>query len=111
MSLREAVIAALRTVRDPELPVSVYDLGLIYGIEADANGAVSIRMTLTAPNCPTAGTLPGEVERALRAVPGVSDARVELTFEPPWTKDRMSPALRLFLGTEDSASNLVRLGL
>jgi FeS assembly SUF system protein len=111
MSLRDHVIAALRTVRDPELPVSVYDLGLIYTIEADADGAVGILMTLTAPNCPTAGTLPGDVERAVRAVPGVTGVHVELTFEPPWTKERMSPAVRLFLGTEDAPRPLVRLSL
>jgi FeS assembly SUF system protein len=111
MSLRDQVIAALRTVRDPELPVSVYDLGLIYTIEADTDGAVAILMTLTAPNCPTAGSLPGDVERAVRAVPGVTDVQVELTFEPPWTKERMSPAVRLFLGTEDSPGSLVRLRL
>jgi len=111
MTLRDEVIAALRTVRDPELPVSVYDLGLIYAIEADTDGAVAILMTLTAPNCPTAGSLPGDVKRAVRALPGVTDVHVELTFEPPWTKDRMSPALRLFLGTEDTPGPLVRLRL
>jgi FeS assembly SUF system protein len=111
MSLREQVIAALRKVRDPELPVSVYDLGLIYAVEADLNGAVAILMTLTAPNCPTAGSLPGEVERAVRAIPGVTDVCVQLTFEPPWSKERMSPAVRLFLGTEDSPGPLVSLRL
>jgi FeS assembly SUF system protein len=111
MSLQERVIAALRTVRDPELPVSVYDLGLIYAIDADSNGAVAILMTLTAPNCPTAESLPGDVERAVRALPGVTGVQVELTFEPPWTKERMSPAVRLFLGTEDAPRPLVRLGL
>jgi FeS assembly SUF system protein len=111
MSLRDHVIAALRTVRDPELPVSVYDLGLIYTIEADSDGAVAILMTLTAPNCPTAGSLPGDVEHAVRVVPGVTGVHVELTFEPPWTKERMSPAVRLFLGTEDSPGRLVGLGL
>jgi FeS assembly SUF system protein len=109
MSLQDQVIAAIRTVRDPELPVSVYDLGLIYTIEADSSGTVAILMTLTAPNCPTAGTLPGDVERAVRAIPGVTDVHVKLTFEPPWTKERMSPAVRLFLGTEDAPSPLVRL--
>jgi FeS assembly SUF system protein len=111
MSLREQVIAALRTVRDPELPVSVYDLGLIYRIEANSNEVVSILMTLTAPNCPTAESLPGEVERAVRAIPGVTDVRLELTFEPPWSKESMSPAVRLFLGTEDAPSPLVRIRL
>jgi FeS assembly SUF system protein len=109
MSLRDQVIAALRTVRDPELPVSVYDLGLIYGIEAEPSGAVSIRMTLTAPNCPTAESLPGEVERAVRALPGVADVRVELTFEPPWTKERVPAGVRLFLGLDESPGQLVRL--
>jgi FeS assembly SUF system protein len=111
MSLREEVIAALRKVRDPELPVSVYDLGLMYTIEADSNGAVAILMTLTAPNCPTAESLPAEVERAVRAIPGVTDVRLELTFDPPWSKERMSPAVRLFLGTEDAPLPLVSLRL
>jgi FeS assembly SUF system protein len=111
MSLREQVIAALRTVRDSEIPVSVYDLGLVYAIEADPNGVVAILMTLTAPNCPTAESLPREVERAVRAVPGVTDVDLELTFEPPWSKERMSPAVRLFLGTEDSPDRLVRIRL
>jgi FeS assembly SUF system protein len=109
MRPHEEVIAALRTVRDPELPVSVYDLGLIYGIEADPDGVVAIRMTLTAPNCPAAGLLPGEVARAVRAVPGVADVRVELTFEPPWSKECVAPAMRLFLGTEDAPRHLVGL--
>ena len=109
MSLRERVIAALRTVRDPELPVSVYDLGLIYAIQADPSGAVEILMTLTAPNCPTAESLPAEVERAVRAIPGVTDVRLELTFEPPWSKERMSAAVRLFLGT-DAPGPFVSLG-
>ena len=109
MSLRDQVIAALRTVHDPELPVNVYDLGLIYGTEADANGVVSIRMTLTAPNCPVAGSLPAEVERAVRAIPGASDTRLELTFDPPWPKDLMSPAAKLLLGMEDSLEPLVKI--
>jgi metal-sulfur cluster biosynthetic enzyme len=74
---------------------------LIYGIEVDDAGRVAIRMTLTAPNCPVAGTLPGEVERAVRGVPGVTDVKLELTFDPPWTKDRMSEAAKLALGIED----------
>ena len=111
MSLKDQVVAALRTVRDPEMPVSVYDLGLIYGINADPDGVVSIRMTLTAPNCPVAGALPGDVERAVRAVPGVLDVRVELTFDPPWSKERMSPDAKLFLGMEDSSSPFVNIRL
>ena len=95
------IIAALKTVYDPEMPVNIYELGLIYGLTVDAGGEVEIRMTLTAPNCPVAGTLPGDVERAVRAVPGVSTVRLELTFDPPWSKDRMSEAAKLALGIED----------
>ncbi|HLH19294.1 MAG TPA: SUF system Fe-S cluster assembly protein [Bryobacteraceae bacterium] len=99
--LKDSIIAALKKVYDPEMPVNIYELGLIYGIEVDDAGQANIRMTLTAPNCPVAGTLPGEVERAVRAVPGVTGVRVELTFDPPWTKDRMSEAAKLALGIED----------
>ena len=101
MSLKHQVTAALKKVYDPEMPVNIYELGLIYDINVDDAGRVAIRMTLTAPNCPVAGTLPGEVERAVRAVPGVSDVTLELTFDPPWTKDRMSEAAKLTLGIED----------
>jgi FeS assembly SUF system protein len=101
MTLRDQIIAALKKVYDPEMPVNIYELGLIYGIEIDAEGRAAIRMTLTAPNCPVAGTLPGDVERAVRAVPGVMDVKLELTFDPPWTKDRMSEAAKLALGLED----------
>jgi FeS assembly SUF system protein len=101
MSLHDQIKAALRKVYDPEMPVNIYELGLIYGVEVDEAGRANIRMTLTAPNCPVAGTLPGEVERAVRAVPGVSDVKLELTFDPPWTKDRMSEAAKLALGIED----------
>jgi len=111
MSLQDQVVVALRTVRDPEMPVSVYDLGLIYGIDAAPDGVVSIRMTLTAPNCPVAGSLPGEVERAVRAVAGVVDVRLELTFDPPWSKDRMSADAKLFLGLEESSSPFVNIRL
>jgi FeS assembly SUF system protein len=99
--MKEQVIAALKKVYDPEMPVNIYELGLIYGIDIDAEGKAAVRMTLTAPNCPVAGTLPGEVERAVRAVPGITDVRLELTFDPPWTKDRMSEAAKLALGLED----------
>ena len=100
-SLREQAIRALRKVYDPEMPVNVYELGLIYDLSVDAEGRAFIRMTLTAPNCPVAGTLPGEVERAVRAVPGVTDVKLELTFDPPWSKARMSEAAKLALGIED----------
>jgi FeS assembly SUF system protein len=99
--MKDRIIAALKKVYDPEMPVNIYELGLIYGVEVDDAGRVEIRMTLTAPNCPVAGTLPGDVERAVRAVPGVTDVKLELTFDPPWTKDRMSEAAKLALGIED----------
>jgi len=99
--LKERIIGALKKVYDPEMPINIYDLGLIYGVEAGRNGEVSIRMTLTAPNCPVAGSLPAEVERAARAVPGVTDVKIELTFDPPWGKERMSDAAKLALGIED----------
>jgi FeS assembly SUF system protein len=101
MNLRDQIVAALRKVYDPEMPVNIYELGLIYDLTVDGNGAAYIRMTLTAPNCPVAGTLPAEVERAARGVPGVTDVKLELTFDPPWTKARMSEAAKLALGLED----------
>jgi FeS assembly SUF system protein len=101
MTTKDRVIAALKTVYDPEMPVNIYELGLIYGLTVSPDGEVEVRMTLTAPNCPVAGTLPGEVERAVRAVPGVTSVRLELTFDPPWSKDRMSEAAKLALGIED----------
>ena len=92
------VIQALHRCYDPEIPVDIYELGLIYGISVAPDGAVDVRMTLTAPNCPAAQELPAEVERAVRAVPGVTDARVEITFDPPWDSCRMSDAAKLKLG-------------
>ncbi len=110
MTLRDEVIAAVRKVYDPEMPVNIFDLGLIYDVDVDGSGQARIRMTLTAPNCPVAGTLPEEVRRAVRGVPGVAGAEIELTFDPPWTKDRMSPAAKLALGMEDviTISRLLR---
>ena len=101
MTLKDQIIGALKKVYDPEMPVNIYELGLIYGIEIDAEENAVVHMTLTAPNCPVAGTLPGEVERAVRSVPGVKSAKVELTFDPPWSKARMSEAAKLALGIED----------
>jgi len=101
MSIRQDIVAALKKVYDPEMPVNIYELGLIYDLTVDDAGCAAVRMTLTAPNCPVAGTMPGEVERAVRAVPGVSDVKLELTFDPPWSKDRMSEAAKLALGIED----------
>jgi FeS assembly SUF system protein len=92
------VIEALRTVFDPEIPVNVYELGLIYEVKVDPSGAIDIRMTLTSPNCPAAGTLPGEVQEKAKAVPGVTDAKVEVVFDPPWDPSSMSEAAKLELG-------------
>ena len=101
MTLRDQIIAAFKKVYDPEMPVNIYELGLIYGLEVDDSGNVQIRMTLTAPNCPVAGILPGQVEAAARAVPGVNNVKLELVFDPQWTKDRMSEAAKLTMGIED----------
>jgi FeS assembly SUF system protein len=97
-ALEQRVIQALRTVYDPEIPVNIYDLGLIYELDVDASGLVTIRMTLTAPGCPVAQTFPGTVEQAVKSVPGVTDARVELVWDPPWSREKMSEAARLELG-------------
>ncbi len=92
------VVEVLRTIFDPELPVNIYELGLIYGIDVDPQGAVTVRMTLTSPACPVAESLPPEVEAKVRAIDGVTDARVELVWDPPWTPERMSEAARLEAG-------------
>ena len=94
----ERIIAALRTVYDPEISTNIYDLGLIYAIDAVAENDIAIRMTLTAPGCPVAGILPGQVERAVETVDGVGRCHVELVWDPPWTKDLMSDEARLELG-------------
>jgi FeS assembly SUF system protein len=96
--LRAEVEAALRQVYDPEIPVNILELGLIYGIDVSEEGVVEIRMTLTAPNCPAAGAMPGEVESRVAALENVKDARVELVWDPPWDQSRMSEAARLELG-------------
>lgn len=96
--VRERVIETLQTIYDPELPVNLYDLGLIYDIAVDVDFNVQIQMTLTAPACPVAGTLPGEVERKVATVPGVASAKVELVWSPPWDKSRMSESALLELG-------------
>ena len=97
-SLDVRIVAALREVYDPEIPVNIYDLGLIYKIDCDELGVVEIDMTLTAPGCPVAQTFPGTVEAAVQNVEGVATAEVELVWEPPWTPDRMSEAAKLELG-------------
>ena len=96
--LDDRIVAALREVYDPEIPVNIYDLGLIYRIDHDDMGVVEIDMTLTAPGCPVAQTFPGVVEAAVQNVEGVAAAEVELVWEPPWTPDRMSEAAKLELG-------------
>lgn len=97
-ALREAVVAALRAVHDPELPVNIYDLGLIYDLRVDgAAGAVEIRMTLTAPNCPMAEEIVADVRRCVSEAEGVRDVRVELVWEPAWSAERMTDAARLEL--------------
>ena len=97
-SLDERIVAALREIYDPEIPVNIYDLGLIYRIDCDDLGVVEIDMTLTAPGCPVAQTFPGTVEAAVQNVEGVAAAEVDLVWEPPWTPDRMSEAAKLELG-------------
>jgi FeS assembly SUF system protein len=98
LELRERVISALREVYDPEIPVNVYDLGLIYRIEIDSDNKTSIDMTLTSPNCPVAGSLPQEVENAARSAEGIGDVAVELVWDPPWDMDRIDEAAKLELG-------------
>jgi len=93
----EAIVAAIRTVHDPEIPVNIYDLGLIYRLDVADNGDVAIDMTLTAPACPVAGEMPGKVAETVAAVPGVGEVEVHLVWEPPWTKDRMSEDAKLAL--------------
>jgi FeS assembly SUF system protein len=96
--LRPRILAAIKTVFDPEIPVNVYDLGLIYEVLVDASSVVGVRMTLTAPNCPAAQWLPGQVEQKVRALEGVTDVLVDVVFDPPWDRDKMSDAAKLQLG-------------
>ncbi|HEY0867801.1 MAG TPA: DUF59 domain-containing protein [Fimbriimonas sp.] len=96
----QEVIEQLRTVYDPEIPVNVYDLGLIYDVRIDDEKNVHIVMTLTSPMCPVAGILPGEVECAVRATPGIGNVTVELTWDPPYTIEMMPEETRLMLGFE-----------
>jgi FeS assembly SUF system protein len=96
--LRARVIGMLRTIFDPEIPLNIYDLGLIYELDVQATGEVHVRMTLTAPNCPVAETFPGIVQAALWRVDGVTDVEVELVWDPPWGRENMTEAARLQLG-------------
>jgi FeS assembly SUF system protein len=92
------VVDALKTIFDPEIPVNIWELGLIYDVLIDAGGRVGVRMTLTAPACPAAQSLPIEVKNKAAAVPGVTESRVEIVWDPPWTRDRMSEVAKLELG-------------
>ncbi|MBT8450951.1 MAG: DUF59 domain-containing protein [Deltaproteobacteria bacterium] len=96
--VQAAIIEALATIYDPEIPVNIYDLGLIYGVEVDEDGRAEIRMTLTAPACPVAGALVEEVAEKSGRVEGVSTSHVELVWDPPWTPERMTEAAKLELG-------------
>lgn len=96
--LRSRVTAALKEIYDPEIPLNIYDLGLIYRIDIDPDTNTSIDMTLTSPNCPVAESLPGEVENAAKTVEGIGDVQLELVWDPPWDMDRLGEAARLELG-------------
>ena len=98
MDLEQKVLEALKSCFDPEIPVNIYELGLIYDLKVESSGQVEIKMTLTAPNCPVAGTLPRDVEAKVRAVPGVTAVKLELVWDPPWDRSRMSDAAKLQLG-------------
>ena len=96
-TLTDAIVAALKTVYDPEIPADIYELGLIYNVDIDDERNVAIEMTLTAPGCPVAGEMPGWVENAVGAVPGVKSVKVTIVFEPPWDQSRMSDEARVAL--------------
>ncbi len=97
-ALKPEIIKAISTVYDPEIPVNIWELGLIYDVFVDAHGVAAVRMTLTAPGCPVAQSLPVEVANKVKTVPGVTDAKVDIVWEPAWTKDRMSDVAKLQLG-------------
>ena len=96
--LTDDIVSALKTVYDPEIPADIYELGLIYKIDIEDDRTVKIKMTLTAPGCPVAGEMPGWVQNAVGAVEGVSDVEVDMTFDPPWTPDRMSEEAQVAVG-------------
>lgn len=96
--LQDKILAVLKTCYDPEIPINIHELGLIYGVDVTAAGSVNVRMTLTSPACPVAGSLPPEIEAKVKAIPGVSAAKVEVVWDPIWTPERMSEAARLQLG-------------
>ncbi|MGB7951515.1 MAG: SUF system Fe-S cluster assembly protein [Candidatus Binatia bacterium] len=96
--IESEVLDALRTCYDPEIPVNVYELGLVYEVAVDDTGAVSIKMTLTSPHCPAVQSLPAEIESKVKAVTGVTDVKIDLVWDPPWDPSKMSEAARLQLG-------------
>ena len=96
--LRSRVIETLKTVYDPEIPVNIYELGLIYDLQSTPSGEVTVRMTLTAPNCPVAEILPNQVKQKILGIEGVTAASIELVFDPPWDRSKMSDAAKLALG-------------
>ena len=96
--MQSTIVEVLSTIFDPEIPVNIYELGLIYEIAVDADNGVGVRMTLTAPGCPAAQSLPVDVVNKLKQLPGVTDAHVDIVWDPPWDKDRMSDAAKLQLG-------------
>ncbi len=98
LSLEEKIVVALQQVYDPEVPVNIYDLGLIYGIDIDADNKVNVRMTLTSPACPVAESLPGEVRASVGRIPEVKDCEIDLVWDPPWSPDKMSEVAKLKLG-------------
>jgi FeS assembly SUF system protein len=98
VALQDKIVERVRTCYDPEIPVNIYDLGLIYDVKVETTGDVYVKMTLTAPSCPAAGTLPGEVEDKITVIPGVKSVKVEVVWEPPWDKEMMSEAAKLQLG-------------
>jgi len=98
VALQDKIIERLRTCYDPEIPVNIYDLGLIYEVKVEPTRHVHVRMTLTAPACPAAGTLPGEVEDKITVLPGVRSVQVQVVWDPPWDKNMMSEAAKLQLG-------------
>jgi FeS assembly SUF system protein len=98
LAMQPQIVEVLSTIFDPEIPVNIYELGLIYEIAVDADHGVGVRMTLTAPGCPAAQSLPVEVVNKLKQLPGITDAHVDIVWDPPWDKDRMSDAAKLQLG-------------
>lgn len=97
-AIKDKIIETIRTIFDPEIPVNIYDMGMIYEVRVEENGYAHVTMTLTTPACPVAGTLPPEVEHRVAAVEGVTDAKVELVWDPPWTQSMLSEAAKLQLG-------------